>query len=173
MGGSNNCNWQGQIPCPPVYVRWAYSQTPQIPLSKHNHMVSQLLATSCATLYLALAAMFCRRALTPLYSNLINPLQWGQNSLRVKQRFLLGFYQSENCVHRGWLHNWNEVNLNFMIAVSLMVDTEKRSQHFPFWMWMFLPVLVLWFPLNILRTLIPHRHDCVSPQCMLGYISVT
>ncbi len=51
--GSNNRNWQGQIPCSPVCVRWAYSQTPQIPLSKHNHMVSQLFETSCATVYLA------------------------------------------------------------------------------------------------------------------------
>lgn len=114
--GSNNCNWQGQIPCSPVYVRWAYSQTPQIPLSKHNHMVSQLFATSCATVYLAWLPCTVEERWLPLHSNLINPLQWGQNSLRVKRRFLLGFYQSENCVHRGWLHNWNRVNLNFMMA---------------------------------------------------------
>lgn len=108
--GFNNCNWQGQIPCSPVYVRWAYSQTPQIPQSKHNHMVSQLFATSCATVYLARLQCTVEERRLPLHSNLINPLQWGQNSLRVKQCFQLGFYQSENCVHWRLLHNWNIVN---------------------------------------------------------------
>lgn len=38
-----------KFPTPTVYVRWAYSQTPQIPLSKRNHMASQLFSTSCVT----------------------------------------------------------------------------------------------------------------------------